>query len=169
MATFKFGDTVYNKPTMSDWNDKLSPIYDDSNQFTAISRTFTHEEDDFTFDYVYVVNAYLYEDHCVGCELLFVVMTGYEDAFDALQDGYIVPFETESIYYGDGDCHTCLIDHPAILEWVTNAANAFEVCDRLRGFYLDRHLNMIGYTGWDFVNFSLGRDSMDDWLDRVLD
>ena len=166
MMVFKFGNTVYTKNSMSDWTDKFSPMYDESDQFMACSQTFTHEEEDLVFDYVYAVNACFQESSTVCCELYFVVTTGYEDIFDAIQNGEIIPFEFDCFEYGDDVSYDCLIEHPKVYEWVTNAANAFEVCDRIRGFYLDRCVNRVGCTGWDYINFALGNDDLRYWLNR---
>lgn len=171
MSEFKFGNTVYCMANCKDWNDLMSPMWDDGEVFAAVSRTFTHEEDDdLCFDYAYVANMYrgIYENG-IHCELLFVVLTGYEDVIEAIQGGFSIPLEVEYFEVNEPYSYDSIIECPEAYEWLNNAANVFGVIDRFRGFYLDRYVNIIGNTGWDYINFSLGIDTPLDWADRMND
>lgn len=59
--------------------------------------------------------------------------------------------------------NACITKHPSRVETIQeakNIANSFkeniDIYTRLIGFYLDRPQNMIGDTGWDFLDGNIG-------------
>lgn len=157
MNMFKFGTSIYYKEHMDELEDHFNWIEDDGCEKTLCSRTFTHEEDDFQFDYCYVIHTYMADK--VVCFLSLCVVTGYENVADAYYNGFPIVFERAML---PGD-----IDGPDVLQWMEYAANAYTSIDRIRGFYLDRPANNFGFTGWDFIDFALGRKTMEDKLKEI--
>lgn len=71
---------------------------------------------------------------------------------DAVSEGYYVQFGfSGEIPYEDSESSYADATDEA-KENAIVAANVFECANSLRGFFLDRYVNMLGCTGWDYLN-----------------
>ena len=164
---FKYGgmsvEKQYNK-----FSDVFEETYDEERFITK--KVFKHSEPGLSFQYRYVFE-YCWDDDdkTVHTELLLVVEPksfckakrsemlsdcGFEDCDDASQlnvidvvttglDG-VVPMERESVLFDDLD---------SVKDTV---ASIVDIVDSMRGFYIDRNINMIGTTGWDVIKSAKG-------------
>ena len=164
---FKYGgmsvEKQYNK-----FADVFEETYDEDRFITK--KVYKHSEPGLSFRYRYVFE-YCWDDDekTVHTELLLVVEPtsfskakrrellsdcGFEDVDDASQLNVIdvvttglngvVPMERESVLVDD-------------LESVKDTvASIVDAVDSLRGFYIDRNINMIGMTGWDVIKSAKG-------------
>ena len=142
-------------------NDKFDCIMDDGDEVVYESKdTFLHEEEDLTFEYKYLIRTCILDDERVAYSLILVpnfyslAKKWQEDVLDmtGLEDGDdVTPMDIEmegmGITFGNE-----VFDGTETDEMLLNcAATACELMDRLRGFYLDKCINRIGTTGWDWL------------------
>ena len=157
--------------------DLFEVQYDETDMFFAYSKeTFTHdfEEDNLNFKYKYVIEA----DYCDGdiyYALYLVPMPDslYKDKLESVLASFDIDAEDCSIYdvrsYGLGILFgSTKTDGENVNEDTIDAiANAMPTMDRLRGFYLDNIQNLIGNSGWDYLNeYINGIDATKVALDR---
>ena len=183
---FKYGgmsvEKQYNK-----FSDVFEETYDEERFITK--KVFRHSEPGLSFKYRYVFDyCWDEDDKTVHTELLLVVEPqsfckakrremlsdcGFEDMDDASQlnvidvvtsglDG-VVPMERESVPFTD-------------LESVKDTvASIVDAVDSLRGFYIDRNINLIGTTGWDVIKSAKGlikdpiQATMNRWKKQMKD
>lgn len=155
-------------------DDKFECIDLDETLFYQSKEVFQHREDDvLNFDYKYYIEVIDW-DACTGEEKgVYMVNFGIVPMFESLNDekkssvisccgcedttpdvydvhsyGCSVPLGNVEIEH-----HGMTYDECEELQTTLNGiANVFETIDRLRGFFLDRHVNRIGSTGWDLLN-----------------
>ena len=142
-------------------------IYDgEFQQLWQCRNNFLHEdsflqEGDLTFEYTYVVNAWFNEEEETWqVDLELVVLPKYLcgpikknvleccggcEVYDISEYGYGILFGLEND----------TIDEE-LDSMIEAAMNSTKFMDMMRGFYLDRPLNMLGTTGWDTIKYLLG-------------
>lgn len=130
-------------------------------------KTYSHEDEEFSFDYKYVVRTNDYSDGGHGVE-------EYDDIYEIELFLVISPESMhEKIYGGIADCEGIeKIGYEDVVEYgigvligseimsandgdhggmLNTVASVLSGIDLTRGFYLDRPWNMVGNTGWDLV------------------
>lgn len=124
-------------------------------------KVYHHDDDDFSFDYVYVIELDEVEDDFTLITIEMVMLNssicdkiigeirensgGFCDVVDIVFNGLGITMGYEQVKHEDVD------------EKLTGAMCAVECMDSLRGFFLDRAWNAIGTTGWDTIDYLLGR------------
>ena len=157
--------------------DLFEVLYDETDRFFAYSKeTFTHdfEEGNLNFKYKYVIEA----DYCDGdiyyaFYLVPMPESLYKDKLESVLAYSDIDAEDCSIYdvrsYGLGVLFgSTKTNGKNVNEDTIDAiANAMPTMDRLRGFYLDKIQNLIGNSGWDYLNeYINGIDATKVALDR---
>ena len=143
----------------------------DEGEYFLSNEVFTHEEDDLNFKYRYLITVFdmrdLDEDDktinfsisilpekeslCTQTREEFVMDAGVDfedlDPTDLILSGASIRFALESLHCDDFEEHRD--------EIFDLAATIFPTMDRLFGFYMDKPVNRIGTTGWDFADWWL--------------
>ena len=168
-------------------NNKRAPkfdvLYDSDGMYFASSRkTYEHVDDEFNFKYKYCIKVDSEEDYddpgvykCHEVKLLMVILPeclcdsvekqigdscghSWEDeiAVDimSITDYGPCPIVGSDIVYTAGELRHA----------IASAKRVIDMSDAMRGFYLDRSINMLGTTGWDIIRWWLG--FQEDWLNR---
>lgn len=163
------------------FEDKFETLFDDCEAFFESKETF-HHEDETSFDYKYCVEVVPNEEETfIG---LYIVPTfeslcqkekesimshccvdeGDVNMFDICQYGDSILFGSISVPNDDKEWSEC----EAVTRALEDIANVFETMNSLRGFYLDKPVNIIGTTGWDLVeSYMNGKDWIKTTLDRA--
>lgn len=160
--------------------DKFDCIYEDCGAYYETKETYQHREDGLNFDYKYCVEIIDFEECCggeemhnkYGIELTLVPVfkslckekqtsvmecCGVEEdavnSMDIRQYGLGVQVGYEEVVASANDLSSgCFEESDKFKERLTDIASVFETIDALRGFYLDKTMNLIGTTGWDLLN-----------------
>ena len=170
---------AYGGVSTQELSDKFEDRFDETwdEELWATKRTYHHSEPGLSFDYKYVFQAVDYDvdddeypEGVVVTSLCLVILPksfckakraelaqsagtdGYRlDVADVFREGWagVVQFATET-YKGK--------DREKALETAKDTvASCVDTFDGLRGFYIDRRLNMMGMTGWDLIYEAKGR------------
>ena len=166
------------------WSEKFEQLYDNDDETLYVSKEQFHhdEDDDFKFDYKYVVRFVDYSQYTdydkIGYELLMVVMPNslHKSQIEELAKQFGEDFDPKQIDLRDViDCLTASVafGRGEIDNWdevdneLLKIAHVFDVMDRFRGFSLDKYVNRIGTTGWDVLaHATKGEDLFQPALDR---
>ena len=155
------------------FSDHFKAVYVDTDMgYWESKETFHHEEEGLTFDYKYVVDFGVLENHgettcyyalylmplkefwdkkvlagvmesfCVDCESV--------NAMDAVMEGGIAA-HLGCTYEDEMEAGACGPNE----EVLDAIASVYLAVDGLRGFFLDRPWNRIGTTGWDCLHHAL--------------
>ena len=126
----------------------------------VISKKVYHHDDD-DFDYVYVIELDEVEDDftLVTIEMVMLQSSICDKVINEVKEssgGFCEP--SDVAFYGLG----IIMGYERVKledvdEKLTGAMCAVECRDRLKGFFLDRAWNVIGTTGWDTIDYLLGR------------
>lgn len=171
-------------------NEKFDVVVSDpsSQIFLQSKKVFRHEEDGLKFDYRYcievinladwtgedgkvLVNLKLVPEFgslCVQRQADVFSSSGLENSnevgsYDVDGYGLSVPIGSETL-----EITTSLDRSRKVKRLLDIAASVFESIDSLRGFYLDRPVNMIGVNGWDLLyDFINGEDYVKSALNRA--
>jgi len=177
MDKIAFGGIECISPPTKSFSDEfsLAEDYGEEQAFYVSNETFTHDEDDdLHFDYRYVIE--LLDLTMVTDEKSSVVITLYlvptfgsicQSHKDSIMDmcgcgessvcisdimsegGVAVPMAHTEISLSDPE--EDMRESKDVLDILYAVASTYRTIDSLRGFYLDRLLNMIGTTGWDIL------------------
>ena len=157
-------------------------FYDnDYEQFYLSKREFTHEEEDFNFNYKYAISVkdlaeYTGEPSPISIELAIVVSPDSlcdktRDSIADSSDWSSEDLDSDWKYYDiysympitmdtvelPNDSGKAIEDIEELTYLLDSIGAVYECVDSLRGFYLDRPWNRIGSTGWDLLKeFVLG-------------
>lgn len=147
------------------WEESLELVEDfDTQVYYQTKETFSHEEEGLTFKYKFAVSAECLDEYGkefegkVSYRLYLVLMPesisekmlssiksscGIEEpnVYDFIQYGATVPLADED--FDNDELHD---------EIVSLIAAVIPVINSLRGFYIDKRINMIGTTGWDLID-----------------
>ena len=162
--------------TQQDYRDTFETVYWSDDVFCLQTKElYTHEEDNYTFSYRYAVHVQDYSNCLSDSELEEMDYNGYIDlclvidatslstktkesicggddfsptAIDIIENGYGVSMCGERITLESGEWKTQTI----LADKLNTLSHLVLGIDRMRGFYLDRRLNMIGTTGWDAIH-----------------
>ena len=166
------------------WSEKFEQLYDNDDETLYVSKEQFHhdEDDDFRFDYKYVVRFVDYSQYTdsdkIGYELLMVVMPKslHKSQIEELAKQFGEDFDPKQIDLRDViDCLTASVAFGSgeIDNWdevdneLLKIAHVFDVMDRFRGFSLDKYVNRIGTTGWDVLaHATKGEDLFQPAFDR---
>lgn len=166
--------------------DQFELMYDDSDEIIYQSKeVFRHDvDDDMDFKYRYCVEivdleAYDEDDMRYAVNLLLVPeydclhQSVKDELYDALdvettadlaREGYGIKFGAEIIDNSDSRQYD---ENQNVQDKLAAIANTYRATDSLRGFYLDRCVNLIGSTGWDYLRWLLyGEDYVQAAMDR---
>jgi hypothetical protein len=149
---------------------KFEAVYDSGEEVIYVSPVLTHEEEELTHNYVYVVKAIDYanatgEPEQEGNWYITVDYVIHPDSIcDKLKksvmestDGY---FEIQDLLW-HGGANVTVLDELVAEEELDHAVKAAMTCvsavDGMRGFYLDESWNQIGSTGWDTIKYAIGQ------------
>ena len=166
------------------WNEKFEQLYENDDETLYVSKEQFHhdEDDDFKFDYKYVVRFVDYSQYTdsdkIGYELLMVVMPKslHKSQIEELAKQFGEDFDRKridlrdvidnlsaSIVFGRGE-----IDNwDEVDNELLKIAHVFDMMDRFRGFSLDKYVNRIGTTGWDVLaHATKGEDLFQPAFDR---
>lgn len=159
-------------------SDKFDDVFEETwdGELWATKKTYHHSEPGLSFDYKYVFQAADYDEgdgysnsevvtslclvilpksFCKAkrAELAKSVGTDEDrlDVTDVFREGWdgVVQFATETF---EGEDRGKRLE--AAKDTVASCIGTF---DSLRGFYIDRRLNMVGMTGWDLIFAAKGR------------
>lgn len=164
--------------------DKFNERYNEDEYIQFVSEEeFVHEEEDFNFKYRYIISGdALWENGKVRrFYMLSLVVTPdslkteklesvlsccgvtkedctCEDVYDY---GCSIPFGNEMVECDESE------DTGWDMDKFEDIANVFIPMDRMRGFHLDKPLNRLGNTGWDFLSdFIHGKSLIDSAIER---
>lgn len=170
---------------------KLDDLFDcvrdaDDEVIFATKETYEHREEGLNFDYKFVIraeNAYELtgepeDEDKWHLEVMLVptvdsllpnkredTIDGEDCTFiDLIDEGYYVQFGFETVKVDPAEGYDAVMN-PKYDE----AASVIDNMNAMRGFYLDKPLNMIGSTGWDILNELVGngKSFITAALDRV--
>lgn len=162
-------------------NDKRAPKFDvlfdaDGMYFSCSRKTYEHVDDDFSFKFKYCIKVDSEEDYddpgkykLYELNLLMVILPESlcdnitEQILDSRAEGeswkdeisidliYVVengpcPIIGSELYYTRRE----------LKHGIASAKRVIDAIDHLRGFYLDKRINMLGTTGWDIVRWWVG-------------
>ena len=165
-----FGIAFNGLPTKID--TKFNEIYfEDDNAFFESKETFTHEEENLTFNYKYAIEAVQCEGKIYyGLYLVPCADSLNKDKRSSVADCCGVDEDEITIYdissYGCNGCMgTEVVDNEYIEDtYLDKIASVCGIIDSLRGFYLDKPQNRIGTSGWDMLDDYINGKS---WLKKV--
>lgn len=176
-------------------DNEFKKIYEtDSELFFLSKKTFHHEEEDFNFDYKYAISimdiSFLTGEespYTVGLYLVVSPNSLCSSSAESIADyadwsdnevsdewkykdivdyGLGVLMASSEVEYTEGDWDELEV----LQEEIKNVVAVYKVIDSLRGFYLDKPMNMIGTNGWDFINECIhGENAFMKTLDRYKD
>lgn len=155
-------------------------VYDDANFVAQSRQTFHHDDDDLHFDYKYMVTINDTREYDADHDGRFVLTLSLFPAKTSLSEknlkamcdccgvdeadvnameynnyGFVIPFGVDEIDIPDG--YDKPLSKDSRLDLV---ANVFETMDSMRGYYLDKSLNLIGTTGWDVLDNAINDISL---------
>lgn len=184
------GVQITNSDNLCKFEDKFGLSYDDEATAYYVSKErFSHEEDDYEFDYRFVVEVChmnQFDENSKDIYVQLYLVPTFDslcrDKQESIADsiGYTVDemlnFVKEgndydlcrdvaeygcSILFGNETCYT----DEEVTEKLTAVANVFELMNRMRGFHLDKYVDRIGNTGWDALDEFINNESM---FDKVV-
>jgi len=161
----EFGSINTNYVDTDRLSQNFNRVYNDSDQQFYISKKIYFHGDEISFKYRYGIWIEdLYEltgdENCKNKIAMSIVLIpeaeslgkntydaiqnscGYTEPFDILGYGCYLIFESETV-------EAEYFDDPKVINKLNCAANIIDTCDSLRGFYIDKPVNLLGMTGWD--------------------
>lgn len=176
--------TVNKAESVNKCFDEDTVSYDDYVSYYVSKKTYNHNEEGLNFRYKYVIRVEDLEEMVaddsfrgkIGVTLFFVPIdlcesvkasimqtTGIQDASDILpsdiiMEGLVADFGSEIIE----NCRS--LKGSKVKECLNSIATLLNTFDNLRGFYLDKTINMIGTTGWDMIRNAVLGES---WTDTT--
>lgn len=149
--------------TESDWSDS-EMMYFESNE------TFQHIDDDFSFNYKFIVEvAERYwenkEDFAVSLQMVVLPESCNKEELESV--AFPAGIKTEEVTWWDllhnGGFNVTfgktICEKDSIDETILQISHVFKCMNGLFGFYMDKVWNMIGSDGWDIVRHAvLGTD-----------
>lgn len=124
------------------------------------NQTFTHEDDEFSFNYTYAIEVLDKEEHDIDETIVSLYLTvdgnSLSDKFyDNKSD--VTPYDL--IMDGCGVVEIAY-DEPSrdidIDEYIRKVFAFVPAINSMRGFYLDKTWNQIGTNGWDSIKYAIG-------------
>lgn len=171
-SEMKYSYGPVSAPEISDkFDDLFDEVYDDySEGIWATKRTYRQQDPSCPFKYKYVFRA-IYpddeDDKDIATSLSLVMMpesfckakraklaevSGMDEdkleVYDVFSNGWdgVVQFATKTVHGEEG-----------LRLAKDEAASCLSAFDGMRGFFIDRPLNMVGTTGWDMIFEAKGR------------
>ena len=147
---------------------KFSEVFEESNYDETLSlskEVFTHK-DGMSFKYRYAFREFDMEDGNYATELLLCIepasmckakreeiaaMCGIDEKDVRIEDSI------DCVMCGSIPIESAAIEADKLDEAKDTVASALPMYDMMRGFSLDRCVNLIGTTGWDLVKEAKGR------------
>lgn len=147
------------------FGDKFETIFDDCGSFHQSKEMFRHDDDDLGFDYRICVEVVDWQEATGEDDKELVLELKLVPEFKSLSPKYqssvlsccgIEEAEVNALDVSSYGCNVLLASeeckYDELDEKLEAIANVFESINSLRGFYLDRYVNRIGNTGWDYLN-----------------
>ena len=151
--------------------DQWELIYDDNNVIWETKDVFTHDDEEFSFKYKYMIEAVDFSDFDPDVEedaskyYVEIHMVVDPESLSKKVLANVKNTMDEHIEYWDilryGLSIQMAHNNELVLESeldskIIEAMNCIPVIDGLRGFYLDKPWNRIGTTGWDTIQYAIG-------------